>query len=138
MLNKKTMKEWLIEWPWQWFVTLTFPYPVNIAGAESRLKWWRLTLCKAEGIQIAHMGVFNFLTNPHIHLLMLGKNQHGKTLLEAETKRAERFWSAEAKIKRIKDEGSVGYMVDKNMPAGRYELITPYNKKLLKKTRIEK
>lgn len=129
------VKKYLDKWPWEWFATLTFKWIVNPEGVEKELKRWRIKLCKGENIQVAYLGVLNFKDRPHLHLLMLGRNRDGKTLLSADINRAERSWCSGAKIKPINEKtGAIGYIVDQNMPCDQYQFVGPYNIKLLHKT----
>jgi hypothetical protein len=66
---------------------------------------------------------------------MFGLNQYRKTLLDVSPAKMKRLWrSGEADVKSIYDcGGAVGYLVDRNMPSGRHELIKPFNRKLLQK-----
>ena len=93
-------------------------------------------------ILIAYMGVFNTIDNPHIHLLLWGKqNRLGRSLLDLNYKDWENEWSrltkATAVIEPIYErEGIASYIAKKNLPWGKSELIQPYNKRLLEKTML--
>jgi hypothetical protein len=131
----KEFKKYLEDWPWEWFGTFTFSWIVKPEDAERMLKRWRIRLCKEEKIQVAYLGVLNSKGRPHLHLLMLGRNRVGKTLLTADIHRAERSWCSGAKIEPIyKKAGAIGYIVDQNMPHHHYHMVGPYNSKLLHKT----
>ena len=75
--------------PWQWFVTLTFSPKINNPEMvkdhkvispkmvkDHRLDWTR-KLCKIEKIQVAYFYVEAYTDgHPHLHLLMLGQDNH--------------------------------------------------------------
>jgi hypothetical protein len=138
-LYHSEMKKFLSRYPWTHAVSLSFKYPPSLEHAEGLLKEWRRKIIKSEKIQLAHMGVFNCLTRRHIHLLMFGRNQYRKTLLDVRPNKIKRLWvSGEADVKSIYDSaGSIGYLIDRNTPGGRHEQISPFNIKLLAKSAIE-
>ena len=80
------------------------------------LKDWTREVAKGLHLQIAYFAVFNFLNNPHLHLLMCGRNRYGQTLMMANKSKCERLWGAVAKIEDVYDNrGAADYLTD-NMP----------------------
>jgi len=125
-------------WPWEWFLTLTFREPVSFDTARRQLLNWNRDLCTSEGIQTAFIAVLNDTNfTPHWHLLMLGKNRHGKALQDVSRERWEREWPAIARIEVVRGNQAVSHYVARNITLWNpdlYELLV-YNKKLLNKYR---
>jgi len=135
------LSDWMNEYKWEWFVSLNIPYS-NIENGEILLKKWRCNLCVRNNIQIGYMGhiITSKITGDHIHLLMSGKNQHGKTLLDMDYREWEKEWGKithrNCDIKLVRDDGIIDYMNnEKNTPLNHSEMVVPYNIKLLKKYR---
>jgi hypothetical protein len=125
--------DYLMTWPWEWAGTLTFRTYAAEYTANRRLRLWVRDLCKAEGLQVALKGVFNFLRHPHLHVLLFGKNRFGEGLNKADCGNWERKWPGIAKIQPIYDrKGACEYLVA-NMPRYHHSLVS-YNKKLLIKS----
>ncbi|MFZ5573491.1 MAG: hypothetical protein ACOZF0_24070 [Thermodesulfobacteriota bacterium] len=130
-----TMAEWLAKYPWTHWAHLRFNHD-RISGeqAEKCLKGWRLKLIKRERLQVATFGIINHRPTSHLHILLMGINRQGKTLDDVEDgnwKVYARLWPGSAVIDPIKDKGAIEYMAFANTPAGHYELLMPYNTKLL-------
>ena len=133
-------------WRWEWFVTLTFRNPITKERALSQLKEWNLLLCKTESVQTAYVAVVNSTGwTPHIHILMMGKNRHGKILLDVSTEKWQEHWSythisghylpRRADIQVVRSNWRASRYLATNMKLWnpeRYELVF-YNKKLLAK-----
>lgn len=162
--KQKEMYAWcdyFKKWPWEWFCSLEFqkssrPHENShiqawgthahrqkdsYSDAEGWLKKWALMQQKRDHIQIGYMGVYNTIPQPHIHLLVLGKNASGLTMFDLNEKDWEKGWSsitkATAVIKPITDlDGVCSYIAKTNMPQGRSEIINPYNTKLLDERKI--
>ncbi len=146
-------------WEWQWFCSLNLGNRSH-TEAEKYLKLWRRQQAKYYHIQIASVGVYNTIPQAHIHLLALGSNKQGNSLLLVNHKNSEAAWSKltkrSAKIIPIWDDDAqkviISYIYMKNMPGNtsesiqinnkkilkweRSELIQPYNKRLLEKAMI--
>lgn len=61
--------------------------------AHEQLNKWRITLIHEERIQVAYIGViYSSDTQTHMHILMLGKNRHGKTLSDVDCRKWARRW----------------------------------------------
>lgn len=123
-------------WQWEWFPTLTFKEPVSLDIARRQLLNWNRDLSTGEGIQTAFIAVLNSTTfTPHWHVLMFGKNRHGKTLLDVLTGKWERKWPGIARIGVVRDNQAVSKYLARNIilwDSDQYDLIT-YNQKLLMK-----
>jgi hypothetical protein len=153
---KKSFVEWISQYPFEWFVTLTFYREIKQSKAIIECKKWMLRLCRGEHLQIGSIGVIN---GKHIHLLMLGRNSNNKTLKTVTTDFWCDNWSkykAGAKIEPIyRLEGASAYVagnlyssdkhsgasayVAKNLDlSGKYSDIIDYNKDLLIKVRDNK
>lgn len=130
-------KEDLASWPWQWFVHLTLRTPVSNGTVHRNLKEWTRKISKKEHLQVAYIGSLNTdpLHRKHLHLLMLGRNKHGQSLLDAHRERCEHAWKAGmAEVKEVYyNLGACDYLI-RNMPFHDHEPIY-YNLKLLSKTK---
>jgi len=136
MILQNEFKIYFNQWPWEWFLSLN----LERGEADSLIRRYARELGLSEKLQIACQGVASFIPQRHIHLMALGRNRHGKTLIDCNVHDAERLWGRLTKksafIKPVYDSGAVGYIVDQNMPKERYEMVMPYNKKLLEKCKI--
>ena len=137
--TKEAWKTYLDQWRWEWWMTLTTNTRYNYSGI---LKRYMIDLQKEERLQVAYIGLFVCKGGNHFHLLALGRNRHGKSLLECDPSKWERHWGALAKSSsrilelREPDEqlSRVAYIRnDKNTPEGFYHELD-YNLKLLGKT----
>ena len=134
--------EFLLRYNWEWFCTLNLTLLDDCARAESKLKAWRIKMGIKDHMLIAYMGVFNTIDNPHIHLLLWGKqNRLGRSLLDLNYKDWENEWSRLTKTTAVIEpiyerEGVASYIAYKNLPWDKSELIQPYNKRLLEKTML--
>jgi len=125
------------QWPWEWFFTAR----IKNHHYGLLLKRFRVALQKDEHLQIAYVGVYVSFPHPHLHILMLGKSKNGKRLAEVDSshweKQLQDITHNTVIIENIYDqEGVVSYMVRYNMPAHRHEALVPYNKKLLKRMKV--
>jgi len=133
--------DFLLNYRWQWFCSLNLRSGSDYSLAESKLKAWRIKMCLSHHIQIAYMGVYNTMPQPHIHLLVLGKNRFKQTLWKVNRKDWEDSWSNLTKCQAVIEpvyerDGVTSYIANKNLPWDRSELIQPYNKRLLEKAMI--
>jgi hypothetical protein len=134
----------LEEWPWEWFCTMNLYNGCSYPNAEGHIKEWRIKLSTRRKIRIAYQGVFNLVPHPHVHLVALGVNRHGKTLRNIDGTIAEVCWylitKQSAVVNIIDDDCNVvcGYIGDKNSPSELSETIIPYNRKLLAAKTIKK
>ena len=134
---KIEFKSFMSQWNFEWFVHLTFKNIVKYSNAQDILKKWRIELCKSESIQIAYKGVFTSYPRPHIHILMFGLNESGKTLLDVDENIWMKKWGNKSEINRVYDsDGAIGYLLDQNTPTNNHELFD-YNIKLLNKCKIK-
>jgi len=128
--------QFISSWRWEWFVTLTFADRIPLHLAKERLAQWNRDLCISEGIQAAYIAVFNCTGwTPHCHVLMLGRNKHGKTLQDVSASRWEKRWAGIARVELPSDNLAVSRYLAGNMTpwdTDHYDLVT-YNQKLLKK-----
>jgi len=126
-------------YPWQWFVTMNCKSRFYV-NAERPLKKWHVEVSKLFRVQLAYMGVFNDLVNPHIHLLVLGTNRNHNTLHDYGEDLAEKVWSdlmhLDCVIEPIYDIGGASrYIAHANVSDGHFEVVGPYKGKLLEKIR---
>jgi len=131
---KKTRAEWLGGWDWEWFLSLNLPS----TNYDHYLKRFRKRLAIEEKLCLAFYGLINLKPQPHLHLVMLGVNRHGKTLKDVSPEKWEREWGSIARRSaRIEpattQDGIFNYMHDKNMPDTMYSEIVPYGTNILKR-----
>ena len=102
-LQRETYLEWreyLLHFPWEWLATLTLEDGMQYFPALHKFKKWRHRLIKREKIRV---GAYLFSAyrrgHIHFHVLMLGQNRFGKTLLDCSPK----YWESEWKkcVRRI-------------------------------------
>jgi hypothetical protein len=133
---------YLIQFPFEWWVTVSYKdlsegTTVKSEYAKIKLKTWIRKIIKEDQLQIAYFGVLNQANRIHLHLLMLGRNRHGKTLLDVSAAKWERRWKAQAKIHLIYDLVGVSKYFERNMCLRNDTLseIILYNRKLLNKVK---
>lgn len=66
--------QWLSEWNWEWFVTLTFREEVGIVKAERLWRRWIRELNEAFGDRVGYFRVMEWHRNrkvPYFHALIL-------------------------------------------------------------------
>lgn len=135
---KASWKEFISRCPFEWFVTLTFPYPVSSYIAKEHFLNWVRSICLREHLQVAAVIVYNDLGQGHLHLMMLGHNQRGKTLGSVSMEYWRRQWSSYkwgCVIEQVNDlEGAAKYLVkNMNLYKNNSDNESFYNIKLLKK-----
>lgn len=135
------LQDWYYDW--EWYVSHNTPTS-SIVDTEKYLKLWGRKCSKKYKIQICYQGIFvhSKYTGNHVHLLMLGKNKEGSTLFDMNEHSWEREWndlthkdSLILPIKEEKRENGFNYISGyKNTPINHFDIVDPYNIKLLKKT----
>lgn len=132
-----------IQFPFEWWVTVSYKdlpegKTVKSEYAKIKLKTWIQKLIKEERLQIAYFGVLNQVNRIHLHLLMLGRNRHGKTLLDVSAAKWENAWEAQSKIQPVYDIEGVSKYLEHNIVLKDNTLseIIPFNIKLLRKVQI--
>lgn len=137
------------QYPYEWWLSLSFKHPVSQDIAKDRFFDWVRKICIKEHLQIACMAVFNESHRIHVHALMLGRNRKGKTLLNVCMKNwAEKWcekncgdwisWDNGARIRPVYSIAGVSTYFSKNIHPEHADLsnILFYNRKLLKRCRI--
>lgn len=137
---KTTLKNWLSEYDWTHFASLSFKNSVSLDYANRVVKEWVRKIIKGPNkLQVGYMGVLNHQPNSHLHLLMVGHNRFQQNLFsltDNQWGQLMRDWRGSAHVRPIDDiERASGYVVDMNMPDGQHELLIPYNEKLLHRSR---
>ena len=106
-LQEETYHEWrdyLQRFPWEWFCTLTFEDGIRYLSRLEMFNRWRLRLIDREKIRI---GGYLFSVSERgqklFHVLMLGQNRSGKTLLDCNRRYWESAWRYHARIKPVID-----------------------------------
>lgn len=135
---KDKLKDFYSQYDFQWSCHLNISQR-NVFDVNAIIKKWARTMSIKDHIQVAFVGVLNYLPQRHIHLLMLGRNAKGQSLLDKDKSEWESEWCSithhNAVIKTKEDFGALGYVIDKNTPMAQHEWLTEYNIKLLKKSR---
>jgi hypothetical protein len=112
--------------------------PISLDIAIRQLLHWNRDLSTSERIQTAFIAVLNNTNfTPHWHVLMLGKNKNGRTLLDVSERKWERKWPGIVRIEVVRHNQAVSKYLARNMTfwnSDQYELLV-YNKKLLNKYR---
>jgi hypothetical protein len=131
---------YLVQFPFQWWVTLSFRHLAKKEYAKAKLKAWSRKLIKEERLQIAYFCVINEVNRIHLHLLILGRNRFGKTLMDVSPAKWEEVWKAEAKISPIYDVTGIAKYFERNVILKDDTLseVVLYNIKLLKKVQNTK
>jgi hypothetical protein len=136
--EKAQIVDWFDLYPFVALLTLTL---VNDAISDACLENKILKLVrkiqKAEKIQIAYIGVVTRHwghSRKHVHLLLCGMNRHGKTIQDCKPESFTKYWDSLSEVDFIDTkedrERVVRYLVYRNMGSS-YDMITPYNTKLL-------
>jgi hypothetical protein len=133
---------WLLQWDWQWMVTLTFRRRVSREEAMGRMRRWVLALQTSEHIQVGYFyGLVRRDDGLHFHLLMIGsgtKNGRSLTLENVDPCKWEKKWSryrAGAKIEIPRSTCAVAeYVASENFRSDLLEMY-PYNERLLRRFR---
>lgn len=134
---RNSLYDWFNQYQWKWFVSLNIPYS-GIDSTERYLKKWRQTISTNNKIQICYMGVVvsSKIQGNHIHLLMNDSNKDSHILQIPDNKKVWNDISHRTcDIQLVRDDGVIDYIVNKNTPHGHFQLVNPYNKKLLEKYR---
>ena len=133
---RSSLRNFLNEWHWEWFCSLNLTGN-DVAVAEKHLKAWRIQVCLLEHVQVWYVGCLSYIPHPHIHLLMAGRDRYGHSLQDIGKAQSESAWAAlthsKAVIEDIYDKGAVNYIAFCNTPPERFELVIPYNRKMLQK-----
>lgn len=130
-------KNYLMRWPWEWKVTLTFEPGITFFPAQAIFRRWRLRLADQEGIQVAGYRATRYRNGlSHMEALMLGRNRHGKTLLSCSPAEWKTRYPYHAEIKGVDDrEGACDYL-SKHLIGflSDHSQIDPFNVCLLSRT----
>ena len=78
--------------PWEWMASLTLPTGCNPAVAQVLLKRWRLALAKRSGLILGMETLLITNHSPHLHVMMVGRNSNGKTLLDCNPRSGKDEW----------------------------------------------
>ncbi len=146
MLINKLRTNWanyLVLFPFEWWVTVTFRdlangKPAKSEHAKVKLRAWIRKIIKEEKLQIAYFAVVNEVNRIHLHLLVLGRNRHGKTLLDVPIKRWQNAWKAYSKIEAIYDTDGLSHYFERNtvLKDNTLSEVVLFNLELLKKVKI--
>lgn len=133
--------------------TLKTEYTTN-ESIDKALRRWCMRFQKVIGLQVGYMGIIPMgFERKHVHLLMVGQNRFGMSLqtrLEpylATMRKGDKdipfydlppfwasLWSALSLLQPIYNlDGICRYIGVDNAVAGQYEMVSPYNHKLLSK-----
>jgi len=132
------LKDWLNQYYFQAFVTLTLKDDrIPNHDLEDKILNWVRKAQRADRIQLAYQGVINSAGRKHVHLLMVGKDRRGNTIKDTFYPLWFDNWNGLTDFQLVYyNEGIIGYIVDMNTPCQRFQLLTPYNTKLLRRSMI--
>lgn len=139
--DKEDLAEYFSPYPWEaWFTgsgepDATFDHLDKLVGR------WRSHLAHLSGLQIAAVGVFNSFPQPHVHILLLGRNKYGKTLTGISTPLREKMDAAWESMSfrpgrlALLDSpaGAINYIVSKNIIDKPSIILGPRGIKMLKR-----
>jgi hypothetical protein len=154
MCNERIKKGWaklIMQYPFEWWVSLSFQYPVSQDIAKGRFLGWIRKICIKENLQIGCIAVFNSSSRIHGHALMLGRNRKEKNLLNVSMKKwaiewchkncgKRMHWYNGARIRPVyfKPGVSTYFSGNLNLESPDLSEVFFYNRKLLKRCRIKK
>lgn len=132
--EKAAWEAYLNEFPWEWWLSLS----IGVRDYTQVLKGFMFQLQKREKLQLAYIGLFSRSPCFHIHVLAMGMNRRGETLYGLDAAVWKKEWRElthySADIRPVYSDGVYGYLVE-HMKGDSYELVGPYNKKLLRRRR---
>ena len=100
----RDFRDYLLRFPWEWMITLTFPPDVTFYPAHRLFKEWRIDLVDDEKIQLGGFVISATRSGlMHLHVLAFGRNRAGKTLLDCCPRKWEDRWPYHARIKDVDD-----------------------------------
>jgi hypothetical protein len=127
---------------WDWFCSMRFGQEFYADRADIFLKRWQRKVCKEMKVRVCYVGLHLLKPEPHLHLLMTGLDRVGYTLAERKWSPSEDWWVHLTRgkggciIKPIDNPDMVaGYINKFDAQVDEFELLTPYNLRLLKKKR---
>jgi ferredoxin-fold anticodon binding domain-containing protein len=137
---KGNWTKYLIQFPFEWWVTLSFRYQAKKEISKKMLNAWTRNLIREERLQIAYFAVINEFNRIHLHLLALGRNRFGKTLLDVSVERWQKAWKAQSIIQPVYDIEGISEYFEKNIVLKDNTLseVILFNIKLLKKVQKTK
>jgi hypothetical protein len=105
-------KDYVMRWPWEWMITLTFESGITFFPAHEHFERWRLRLIHEERIRFAAYRITRSKNKRiHMHCLALGRNREGKTLRDVSADKWAARWPYHAKIEQVYDHaGAVDYV----------------------------
>ena len=88
-------RDYVCRFPWQWASTHTFEPGTDYFTARKRFKKWHYRLIDEEKLQVGcYVMSSHKKGNLHFHCLLLGRNRHGKTLLDCDCRKWRDVWWA--------------------------------------------
>lgn len=138
MTQQKEIIKNLTKYNWQMMLTGTAKPDTGFSRLDSIFAKWRSRAAKATGCQIGTVGVFVAQPQPHVHVLLIGSNRNGKTLLDVHPdiiQGLQESWRSmthrSCEVSQINDHGAVRYIVEHNMQGMSWRSLTPHNIRLL-------
>jgi len=96
ILQNQEYVQWrgyLLRFPWEWMVTLTFKDEVKFFTAQHCFKRWRLWLIREEKLRIAAYMLSSYKKGRiHLHALLFGRNRFDKTLSDCSPRQWKDAW----------------------------------------------
>ena len=128
-------RTYLQRFPWEWLATLTFQEEVDFFSVQRQFRRWYRLITDEEKLRIAVYLLSSYKRGRiHLHALLFGRNQKGKTLNSCSKKKWESVWHGHARIKNVKDIFKVCDYVALHFMGFKsdHTEIDSYNKSLLK------
>ena len=139
--DQEALVQYLTSYPWQAWFTGSGEPDSTCGHLDKLVGRWRSHLAHLSGLQVAAIGVFNPVPQPHVHVLLLGRNKYGKTLADISAPLREQMddvweWMSfrPGRLAVLDNpEGVVNYIVGKNIIDKPSTILSPRGIKLLKR-----
>ena len=100
--NYLQWRAYLNRFPWEWAASLTFRDEVNFFTAQHHFRRWRLRMIDEEKLRIGAYTLSSYKKGRiHLHVLLFGRNRHGKTLLDCSMRKWVSYWLRNVGFARI-------------------------------------
>lgn len=135
------LMEYLNGYQWQAWLHATAEPGTTFERIDKMVGAWRGRLAHRASLQVSTMGVCTLHPQPHAHVLLVGRNKHGKTIADLSEDlidEMEGFWKSIAKrsavLELLNDNaGAIRYIVENNTINKQSTILSPRGIKLLTK-----
>lgn len=137
--------EYLNGYSWQAWMHGTAEPGTTFDHLDKAVGAWRGRLANISKMRVSSMGFSNMQPQPHVHVLLLGRNKHGHTLESLNEDiftEMEHFWRTmmhrSCRFSLLKNvPGAVRYIIQNNVIDKHSMVLSPRGLKLLQKSRIQ-